>query len=384
MVLKAILITDNVTVDEYFFSFILSKMKFEKIVVVCIGNDFLVSTESGRRFYLGIPLPNRVAKIDQLNMQQQLDYARSIVDLIKMSVCGLEEDYCCFFQNFTHAFLFNQIKEETKFKLFSFFNEDILSINDYKLDRYLFKSLKSPAFHSIIYTSSEVAIFLNKKFEISKKKLHKWYYRNNSLGSMQKKTNIDGKYYLKGPEFDKYIVFYGRTLSTNNLTHLVETILALKKKDSQVKIYLIGHFDYDFILKNINIEAKVALIFMGEMGIIEMRSIFLNAYCVIYLGDKRITDNSFLTILENEKPFITFRHNLPLEIRSDKYFYPIITKSTSSLVVAKTIVRIFLSISHLDLPQIELKQGNLYKEDFRINRLEQIILSDAKLSEITI
>ncbi len=375
MLYKAVLIANKNTIKDYFFSFILNKMKFSTIFIVHIGSESLKSIELNNQFHLHIPFPNGVTNISQFSNEERVEYSKRVTDLITMETGEDNENYFCFFQNFDHSYLFSQIKERTKFKIFSFFNEDILSPDINNLENSDFDTfqyqIRSP--DKLIYTSSEVAKFLNKRLGMPKEKLKHWAYGTSNLISHEDRDAFMDNY-LGTPRSTRMIVFHGETLSQVKLSLLVDIITLLTKENHHLRIFLAGSFDYDAILKKLSLPAKLSVTFMGRIEELEMQKLSLISTCVIYLDHKAITDSSFLFFLQNNKALITYKNNIPFEYRMHNNFYPISTKTISGPTAAKAISNNILKIINQNVPQVVSNKDAILSNDLRVSCLRKILL----------
>jgi len=347
-----------------------------------MGSNKLSFSKLDRKVYIQLPFPNGISSIYDLTDGEREDYAKRVIDLITMEIGSSEENYHCFFQNLDYSFLFTQLKERTNFKIFSFFNEHFLSY-DLNIPKNIECDINKnlPIFsEKNIYTSLEVARFLNKRFIIPAGTLEHWPYRASNLINSGKGTD-NRVHYSEIVKLHKIVTFYGQIFSQASLSLLTEVIIALTK-NSTVKIFLIGSFDYDFILERINETTKQAITFVGKIEEGEFQKLVIVSTCIVYLGDKEIADNSFLFILENFRRLITFKKNIPFEYRKHVCFQPIESKSKEKSRLIKVINKNIVEALNHNIHDIQLRRNNLQDNDLRASTLEKIIFSITELKHI--
>lgn len=376
MSLKAILVTNKSNINQYYFSFIVNNMKmFSTTSVVLVGSDFLKSTKVGNNFHLHIPFPIGIDSISQLSDEERDVYSKSIVDLITMEIVENDEKHFCFFQNFDNFFLIPQIEQFTNFTICTFFNEHIFIPGLYSTNNTYANSYKSFLRFSdkIIYSSLEVARCLKKEFNLPNFKMCQWGY--GSFSSIKQEESKDSIRYLLGiAGSNKLLTIYGEIFVEKSLYLLINVLTLLIRQNPSLKIILVGSINYEFITNNLCLSTKMAISFTGNIEELEMQKISLISSCVIYLGDKSITDSSFVFILENNRTLITFSNNVPFEYRKHINLHLISNKSTCVKVVAKSIVKNATKAIYQDVPQNDLGTSRFLKKDLRITHLEKILL----------
>ena len=373
MSFKSLLITNEKSVNDYFFSFMLKKMKlFSKTFVVKLGSDFLNVMETKGQLHLSIPLPNGVSSLKQLNHQETDKYSNRVIDLIMMEIGDDIENYCCFFQNVENSFLIPIIIQRTQVRVISFCNEDILHKSTHISERDYLNSIKRLMEFSekIIYTSPEVAKYLNKSYAVDKDKLKWWPYANFDLVVGEDRNFINIKNTFRVGAHDKVLTFYGDVMSEESIISLIDILKSLTKKTSQIRIFIVGSYELDFILKNLCDNAKIALTFMGTIEELELQKLFLISDCITYLGSRPITDSSFAFILENNRPLIAGNSKIPINNRNHPSFFPIKSKIIVSRLVVKGILQI---ISNNNFNYINPNEEVLLKKDPRTECLEQLL-----------
>jgi hypothetical protein len=376
MALKAIIITDTEQLENYFNQFILNKMEiFSNFIVVCVGSGYLNETEIGNRRDLHFPYPNGVTGIDQLDQSGKKEYANRLVDLLTIEVEDDLEDVVCFFTNFSHAFLFPPLKERAQFRVYFYFNEEILSLRlIYKQEDEVTMLKHCLQFSETnIFSTSEVGEFLKESFNLPDDKFICWEYStSNNLQKSGSQSDFE-RICLNTFRFSKIITFYGNMESTSSLSMLVNVISGLHLANPQIRIFLLGKISFDFIANNLTEGAKLAVTFLGRINESDLQKISAISICTVHVGESVIADNSFLYILNNRQHLISEKNSIPSEYRDHKYFHPVTYSPDDVALNTK------LLLQNITEWLNDISKNDLYIEDFtqpdlRVPALKDILL----------